>query len=398
MYVGVDEMPDEENSLPVERSWDNGRVYENQLPVNSTVYIMVSTQKRARYSIVVCYADCTIELRASRIVGGIVEDGMWNNYKIHVGDEAANLVVQVTPFSGTPRMYMKAGSPPNISIYDYSWELLSNQTMTITPTERESLGLLTGEYYVSMFGVEHASYTLLATLNEDGFIALTPGMPVTGTVELDTVKHYNLHIAEQKDLNISVYLSPQFGNPDLYVKLCTDPDQLGCLFTGAELEHPEDNGVLYSTRISGPDSLLFRHNASSCTLDSSCNYIVAVKGGVSQRSSYILTLTEEDKAEIVLREGDPVSQTVVKGVYNYFRYTVLNITAITVTFTLNSNTGDADLCITRNGFPSIEEYDKRSRKSVSFTDIIRYEKGMDSEDLLGDYHVAVYSEESCSSL
>lgn len=321
-----------------------------------------------------------------------MEHGMWNNYRINVDDGAANLVVQVTPFSGTPRVYVKAGSPPNIGIYDYSWMLFGNQTMTIDPTERGILGFLTGEYYISMYGIEHSSYTLLATLNEDGFIALTPGMPVTGTVKLGTAKHYNFHIAEYKALNISIYLTPQSGNPDLYVKLCTDPDQLGCLFTEAELEHPENYNILDSTHISGPDSVLFQHNVSSCAQDSSCNYIMAVKGSGSQRSSYILTLTEEDKAEIVLREGDPVSQTTMKGTYNYFRYTVLNITAITVTFTLHSNAGNTDLYITRNGFPSIEEYDKRSRKSMASTDIIRYEKGMDSEDLLGDYHVAVYSE------
>jgi len=89
----------------------------------------------------------------------------------------------LTPFSGDPDIYVgcdEENLPTEID-YEFASAGIGNETLIITESDRANL-LPTGYWYIGIYGYLASTFSLLVSINQQGFVMLSSGLPTNGFV------------------------------------------------------------------------------------------------------------------------------------------------------------------------------------------------------------------------
>ena len=392
MYAAREEEPTPDNTLAVVDTWHNGKEFFEVRPKKGLYRFSIVALNDTQYTITASSGNATVfMLQASVPASGRVPHGEMNFYKINVDSEEETLTIKLTPFSGDPDLYIKAGELPTKLDFDFESVMFGNETLSITPEQRRELGHKTGDFFIGVYGFSESSYILTARINSNSLTPLSAGIPLTGYVEKQEIDLYYMNVPDSLQLNITFHLSPSHGNPDLYVKLC-DKKLSECRFSEEEIANPSNHNVHVSKHSSGSDQVDILHTPEKCVNGNKCKYIAGILGMSYERSEYSILGNFNNSNELILREGRPMTMAVQNG-FRYFKFTLFNESAIEVSFTLTPISGDSDLYSSTEGKPSLMNFDKKSSHNSLEIDSLTYVRGRDRESLVGTYHLGVF----CSS-
>ena len=388
-----DEEPGSDNSLEIRNTWDGGYEFRVVNPLKNTIYrLAVMAQEDISFTVMASNSDTEAAMiQASVPVTGEVNTGEFKYYYIDINSPDSTISISLTMFSGDGDIYVKAGASPSLRNFDFSSVHMGNENLVISANERKNIRNPTGKYYIGIYGQLHAAFTLLVSSNNASFSVLQPGVPQSGMVNATSIKYYYLDFPAN-DTNITFSLSVGSGDPDLYVKACTS-NLSNCYFADEEIYNL--TGVWSSIHSSGSESIDIAHFKSSCPRKQSCSYIVGVRG-IATYSTYTVLATIGNSNEIVLRTGRPQSITMPEAGLKYFKFSVINATVTEVLFMLTPIYGDTDIYTAFNVPVAYDSYDKSSINTGVEVDQVKYIRGVDSDTLVGTYHIMVHAIEPAS--
>jgi len=252
-------------------------------------------------------------------------------FRIDVPAGQTNLEIVMWGGTGDADLYVRYGSRPTITAYDYRPFLPGNdETVTINdPTA--------GTWYILVRGYSNYSGVSLKATYGDIF-TLQDGVAVPGlSGALGSEKFYKIEVPSgQNDLVFSI--SGGAGNADLYVRRGSKPT------TSTWDYRPYLSGNTESVSISNPPSgtwyvmLKARAAYSMVTLEAEYSYTEAVT---------------------LLDDGVPITNISGAAGSEKFYRLVVPSGQQKLTFKISGGTGDADLYVKRGSKPTTTEYDYR---------------------------------------
>ena len=188
------------------------------------------------------------------------------------------------------------------SIGDHIWKLVGGASLLEVPSAvaREKDCANATSFSVAVYGISAATYSLLASMNEDSVPSVYVGLPVTGRVDNHVFDYYVFQLPDESQ-NIRVSVTVLDGDVDTYL-------------SSSWVSRPQYvNGTVtsYFDSIAGAanDVLVIRQNrlrglcASSGV--ASCYLILGVFGTGGAPSSYRMVVSTQDSS-VLLSSGVPV--------------------------------------------------------------------------------------------
>ena len=380
------------NSLPITESWYNGQIVTiNEPPVLIPYRVLVQAIENADFTIKASTYGAVHLLKASMPTQGSVGAKLFDYYKVYVDTPKETLLIDVSPFTGDPDIYVKYDEKPTLTDYHFRSLQFGNETLAITKHDRQVFNQGTGWYVIGIYGFTHSQYTITATNNDDSSIPLVPGVPQSGYSDFNELDLYYIDMPDIMDQNITISLSVLQGNPDLYAKLCPRTKE-NCILSLDDILNPSKNNDIYSSLSETGEDIIYISHKPNSSLPIHYRYVVGVLGKSEERSSFIITASLYDDTEHVLMDGVPWRMTVPKEGYRYFRYTIDNPVVTNITFILTPISGDPDLYVSRTvTMPDYDRAEKVSRNTFTKVDSVVYSQGVDGSYLNGTYHLTVYS-------
>jgi large repetitive protein len=257
--------------------------------------------------------------------------GNWRSYYIDVPAGMQTLAIQTWGGTGDADLYVRRGSLPTLSSWDYrSWNYGNDETITITNP-------VSGRYYISLYGYTAFSGVSLRATYSAGPTALTNGATVTGiSGSKGSYREFYIDVpAGASSLMIETWGGT--GDADLYVRR-------GSLPTLSSWDYRSWNdGNNETIPISNPASGRYYISLYGYTAFS----------GVSLRANYSAGHTE-------LTNG--VALTNLSGTTTTMTYYYIDVPSGQATLTIGTwgGTGDADLYVRYGSVPTTSSYGYRS--------------------------------------
>jgi hypothetical protein len=383
MFVTEGGDPSSYNSFPVTSTLQSGSQCNIKgTDPGTTFKIAVLALTDADFVISTVSSEGVSVLQSSKPTEGEVETEKFVYYKFYVDDPSELVTIQITAYGGDPDLYVRFNSQPSSSEFDFRSEMTGEETLALSQQDRSLLGGETGWYYIGVYGYYHSVFTITVSVNHDSVVPLLSGNSQQGFVDQGQVDMYYADVVPQTALNVTVRLTPTAGNPDLFMKLCTNST---CAFS-TDLTSSD---VLKSCSLSGDEVLSVTQPSSRCP-SQFCRYLIAVVGQSSVRSVFSIMLTDNNNAEIVLRDGRAEHQSLAAGEERYYKFVVYNATVDEVSFMLTPEQGDPSLYVSRSAArPSRETAEKYCEDLNSAIESVKYEKGVDGVELNCTYHLTV---------
>lgn len=146
-------------------------------------------------------------------VDEMVYRGIGRRFKLRVGFEAESLTLLLSPMYGDADLYVRFGSPPDLSNYDYLSSNFNTQVDTITISEDAICSNCW--IHILVYGFSTTEFALLATF-VDGTSTLSNGVPQRGSVAANMIQYYNYEA--NSDCSVTVVLTVTSGFvPSLYL-------------------------------------------------------------------------------------------------------------------------------------------------------------------------------------
>jgi hypothetical protein len=196
-------------------------------PAGGTWFVMLRATQA--YSGVTLVADYTFEGTVVLLSNGVPvtsisgAEGSERIYRLVVWGSPAKLEISISGGTGDADLYVKQGSPPTSSQYDYRPYLIGNdESVTVNNPAN-------GDWFMMIRGFHaYSGLTLLATFGggtvpPEDVTTLTNGVPLPGqSGATDSEKFYKIDVpAGQSKLEITI--SGGTGDADLYVKKGAKP-------------------------------------------------------------------------------------------------------------------------------------------------------------------------------
>ena len=390
VVVGADKEPNSDNTEEVETTWNGNLQFKSKKFKEGDIFrIAVIGEKNSSFTIMVSASNSKANfIQAGVPVSGEVAYGEMNYYLINVLSSTDVLSIGITVMSGYADIYVRAGELPETSKFNFSATHGGNESIVITGTDRKKIGSPTGNYFIGIYGFSQAAYTLTVKTSNSSFIRMTPGIPECGAVSQSSMLHFYIDFPEQ-DSNITLTLLVESGNPDLFAQAC-DSKFKNCIIP-APGPLSKNDSIFSSQHNSGSETIEIAHKASSCKSKKgeTCHYIIGVYG-VATYSSFTLLVTTNTTDEILLQDGVPSILSASGSSEKYFRFKVFNESVSEVLFMLTPIYGDTDIYGSFNQPILNFNYQKSSMSVGVDTDQIKWQKGVDSDSLVGIYHLMVF--------
>jgi len=327
-----------------------------------------------------------IDLIAGKPTPGTALTGSWTYYKFHIPDPAATAYVSLTVNSGVPKLFLRPGAMPSAS--EYTFLLEQQGAITLTAELRSSLAARVGWYYVGVWGVVAGNYVLTVSVNPVGFVPLTQGLPLFGELDPQEFFYYSIIPSQESNLNITIFVRPIAGTPDLYVKLCTEFNAADCLLTAAELTTGE--GLLWKgENLPGPEKLSFRKDDEKC-YNKLCRYVICLYDQQSFQTSYYISAEYSPEVQHYLAVGQPVSLSIASTSPAYLWFEELDARVVRLAFQVTVQFGTPLLCFSNKVAKPLPKDCERSISTKTLSDFkAEFVKGVDRDSLTGRYFIAV---------
>lgn len=206
------------------------------------------------------------------------------------GQINTTLVINLLVNSGNPDMYVECNKiPDSEDLFSWKSENEGIETLIISSEELEMKQMYfpCRKLYIHIVAKTCTAYAL-ELFTRDGVDSLYPiqlGITEQGYVKCGEIIQYLLALEKKLSLELTVSLTAQHGNPDLFLLFCENPntclvresDILTYLAEGQHTAEPGSKLQLYSGQV-GNDVIVFNHSQSRCAGSNSiyCHYIVAV--------------------------------------------------------------------------------------------------------------------------
>lgn len=390
VVVGVDKEPNSDNTEEVETTWNGNLQFKsNKFKEGDIFRIAVLGEKNSSFVIMVSASNSKANaVQAGVPVSGEVAYGEMKFYVINVLSSTDVLSIGITVISGYADIYVRAGELPEITKFNFSATHGGNESIVITGEDRKNIGSPTGNYFIGIYGFSQAAFTLTVKTSNSSFIRMTPGIPECGAVSQSSMLHFYIDFPDQ-DSNITITLLVESGNPDLFAQACNSKLK-NCIIPSPSPVSKNDS-IYSSQHTSGSETIEIAHHTTSCKSKKGqmCHYIIGVYG-VAAYSSFTLLVTTNSTDEILLQDGVPSILSASGSSEKYFRFKVFNESVSEVLFMLTPIYGDTDIYGSFNQPIMNFNYQKSSMNVGVDTDQIKWQKGVDSDSLVGVYHLMVF--------
>ncbi len=344
LYVKKDTMPTPEiyDYRPFQNG-NNEKVTIND-PAAGTYYVMLRGFNA--YSGVTLLAAYTGNV-GTLLVNGVPVTGIGGAagsdkfYRIDVPAGQLTLEIQITGGTGDCDLYVKQGTVPTITNWDYR-PFVSGNEETVDVNNPAA-----GTWYIMLHGyADYANLTLKATYG--AVITLTDGVPVTGIAgALNSERYYQLDVPDGCT-SLTFSISGGTGNCDLYVRAGAMPT------TSVYDYRPYLTGNNETVAITSPHSGIWyvllkgRQAYSGVTLLGDYSNIRTLVNGVP-----VSGLSGAEGSEVVYQINVPSGQT-------------------SFVVQISGGTGDCDLYVKRDAPPTTGNWDGRgflngNEETVPFT-------------------------------
>jgi hypothetical protein len=329
------------DSLPTTSSYDyrpykplNNETVDVDHPASGTWYIML--RGYAGYSGVTLKAAYSATASVKGLTNGVAATGISGAanvelyYSIEVPAGQTKLEIAMSGGTGDADLYVKKGSLPTTSTYDYRpFRFDNNEKVTVeNPTA--------GTWYIMIRGYSaYTGITLLASYSGASGTTLEDGVPVTNlSGAADSEKVYRIDLpAGQTSLEIK--MSGGTGDADLYVKLKAPPTTTD--YDYRSLQAGNDESVTINAPTAGTWFVMIRgySNYAGVTLKASWGTVTTLQNGVPVKG-LAGTLGSEKFFKIVVPNGTTQLEVWMSG-----------------------GTGNADMYIKQGSKPTTTNYDHR---------------------------------------
>ena len=399
--TNVSTHPSSDNSVAIESTFLglSARIYNNDqlFRLNTTYRILISTNVATSFTLFYQTNQRITKIKGSKLdTYELVQYNERNCYEYTINDPNTTLEIYLSAYSGDPNIYVNPLTLlPNVENFAFSSKGFLNEQITITPEQRSSLGALTGNYYICVFGLFAGSYNLMIYTEKEGTQAKIPllsALTRTMNVKTQELKVYEYSVKKNLTAIIYFHLATISGNADLYVKFCSTllddfgNPQVSCELRKEDLSSPT---ILKSTQVSSVDSISLSYSPNLCTgYHVSCSYLIGVYGVVD--SKYSITVFADDQQEIPLAEGIPTFGYVGLRHFTYYSFIVQNPNTTSLKIQLTSISGDADLYISRiNPNCGCKRAERCSSLDSFLPDAVYYQKDKDGP-LNTSFHISVF--------
>lgn len=267
---------------------------------------------------------------------GFVNRTQYNYYHLQVpaGNGNTSLTITLTPTFGDADLYILLVPPggradgatiPGIRTYDYrSQAWTGSDIISINPRDPAYCGNC--DVVIAVYGYTASSaYTIVASSNT-GPIRLRNGFAQQQSVAQGTYVYFTLGV-DQPDADISLTLTALSGDPDMYVRVVTDPTQPGQL--------PSSQLFTWRSFQFGNDFLQIDHRDPDFCYH--CTYTIGVFGYSDSQFSILATVDVSTVVSLSL--GIPQNGVISQGGWKYYSAVLLNdLESLVITVTpLNGN-------------------------------------------------------------
>ena len=288
-----------------------------------------------------------------------VSAGQYRYYAFSVTNPSLDVLIDLTPLTGDADMFVScykdltgddSGTP---SRHNSTWnsQLWGEDTLAILHTDARSCvrsgnngGMGGGTFYIAVYGFADARFSITAAVDDGLPTRLIVGQPQSGSVLRGAVQLYYVNKVANSD-NITITLSPSFGDPDMYVTL--------------DGMTPNASYFAYkATGASGVDAITITPSGAGCAAGRTpsqcycahCNINIAVVS-FSARSSYTI-IVSTGETTTVLQDGVPFRASVTLYTYSYFKFYVPD-PGSSVRVAVTAMSGDPDLTVAMTPNPTL---------------------------------------------
>jgi len=304
-------------------------------PAAATWYIMVRGYNAfSGVSLLASYGGVTGTLLENGVAVTNLSGAKDNEklYRIEVPADQTSLEIQMSGGTGDADLYVKYGSRPTTTDYDYRPALADNEeTVSVNNP-------VAGTWYIVIRG--YAAYTgvsLKATYSD--VLLLQDGVPVTNLAgALNSVTYFRIVVPAGQD-TLLFSMSGGTGNADLYIKKGSKPTTSSWDYRPIQPTNTESISI-GGTTVPGTWSVMIRGTAAFSGVTLLADYSV---------SNVVVTLVN----------GVPVNDiSASQGGAKYYKIEVpAGQTKLEIA--ISGGTGDADLYVRRGSLPTTAEYDHR---------------------------------------
>jgi hypothetical protein len=172
----------------------------------------------ARFSLVVRRSESIVALQDGVALRDEVGDDEYVYFSVKVTDPEADLSIHLTPLSGDPDLFVDMSPNTRPSKENHTWASRSfgSDTLTLQAadmkthcTPNPARGIVC-DYFVSVFGWENASFSILTSLHRGWKepIQLFPGLPQAGEVSQGEYVYYSFYVPPDTP-SLRFVLTPQ---------------------------------------------------------------------------------------------------------------------------------------------------------------------------------------------
>lgn len=287
-----------------------------------------------------------------------VSTRQYRYYSFSVSNSTLDVTIDLTPTSGDADLFVSCsknitgddtGSPSKLSGH-YSWasQLWGEDTIVIPHTDANSCVNTDpfgggGTFYIAAYGFANATFAITAAVDDGLATQLFVGQPQSGAAFRGVPTLYTVKKPAESE-NITISVTPTNGDPDLYVTL--------------DGSVPGPNNYAYrSAGAAGTDSITIVPSGAGCAdanvtncYCASCSISISVTS-FTARSTFIITVSTGESVT-TLQDGVPVSGQVSQFTYRYYSF-MCSTSGASVSITLTSLTGDADLTVSLSPNPTL---------------------------------------------
>eukprot|EP00743_Colponemidia_sp_Colp-15_P005999 GILK01006447.1.p1 GENE.GILK01006447.1~~GILK01006447.1.p1 ORF type:complete len:1757 (+),score=309.58 GILK01006447.1:95-5365(+) len=336
------------------------------------------------YTVLARTSQAVVTLRPGFPENAALERDFYEYFQVDIGEDEANkdLIIDVTGYSGDPDLYVSYRYPrPNRTHSDWVARDFGEDSLNISAAMRSSVGKPFGMYYISVLAYYSASsFSLVASLNQNGKMALHNGLVQSGFALATTWKYYSFDPPSQSQA-ITVTLSPRNGDADLYASLCnTTISRQTCTVTMAT--------AAYRSNHSRGDDTIFVPASDLVHCNANC---VLTIGVYAVRSSAFTVVARTADEDVSLQENFPLVDHVDTNAYKHYAFSIspdMQASFTRLTIQLTPNSGDPDLYLSSSYWPNKTHAEHSSEghatDSISLTG---------SQIVPGEYYISVFGKQ-----
>lgn len=290
---------------------------------NCELYIALTSFTNTSYSVVAYMDEGFVHptvLLDGQAQSGVVKKGDYSYYSFDIAmadnSLATGITFTMTPTSeGDADMYLLLrpdGGEPGRNNADYSTSKGPGQIDEIRVTPNMHYYCLQCTAYIAVFGFSDVSYSIVAST--DNMIGLVNGMSVGGSVQANGYRYYSVYNPDPL-ADVSITLSAESGDPDLYVTTYSPPKGVK---DAAAFTLPTQRSYTWHSLNTGGDDIIISNDMNLFCFE--CYYVVGVFANHANATYHIQATTKEAPIT-TLRKNRPQMAVAQGFAVKHFRIT-----------------------------------------------------------------------------